>query len=63
MSKLSEWALKATDRELEDADWAIVAHALGKAQEYLQADGVRHSWLDAYRGVAESRAKLNKEKV
>jgi len=58
MSKLSEWALKTTDRELEDADWAIIAHALGKALRHFQAE------LD--RCVPECagyNAKLSKEEV
>ena len=40
------------------ADWGAVHGSLLKAREYLQKDGVRHTWLDGAIGVAESRAKV-----
>lgn len=49
---------KLSDRKIETIEWAIVAKALREAQQRLEeADGGRHTWLDAPVQIAEGRAK------
>lgn len=52
MSKLAD----KTMGELERMEWKAIASALADAQLRLEADGVRHSWLDAPLDVAKARA-------
>jgi hypothetical protein len=50
----------ASDVEKRDADekreWDFVRRTLVQCQEYLQKDGVRHSWIDSAIDIARARS-------
>jgi hypothetical protein len=51
-------ALNATmSQEIQRAEWRHIHSVLRQAQQRIQAEGVRHSWMDGAIGIAEARAK------
>ena len=47
----------AMTQEMQRAEWRHIHSVLREAQQRIQADGVRHSWMDGAIGIAEARAK------
>ncbi len=58
MSKLTDELANASPEEINTMNWAIVHAGLVKAQQHLEADGGRHSWLDGYVAIAKQEAGL-----
>jgi hypothetical protein len=46
-----------TPEQITQAEWRTVGNALKQAQQYLEADGCRHSWLDAPVEICRLRSK------
>ena len=57
MSKLSNWIEKATQGEIERAEWRSVAHGIEQMIDELEKDGCYHSGYRVYLNLAKERGR------
>lgn len=48
-----------TPEQIACAEWKVIGVALEKAKQMLEADGCRHSWLDAPIEICNERSSPN----